>query len=98
MHERFVIAVLVSRTELQVAVQKQLKPGASARDYDALIMRVFRVDDLIGKHLVFGKRRDLVCLYQTNQQQNQHDECFNAQRGNAAFDQRPQQPRAPQRD
>src|SRR6185503_11620909 len=98
MDQRLVIAILVSRTELQVPIQKQLKPGAPAGDDDSLIWRVFRVDDLVRKHLVFGQRSDLIGFHQTNQQQRQNDHRLHSQAENASLDQWPQQPRTPQRN
>ena len=45
------------------------KPSTPARDNDALIRRVFRVDNLVGKHFVFGKRSDFVCFYEGDEQE-----------------------------
>ena len=39
MHERFVVAILVGRAELQMIVEKQLKAALAARDDDPLIGR-----------------------------------------------------------
>ena len=58
MHQRFVIAILVARAELQMRVQEQahivLPPGQD----DVLIRRIAGQDDLVGVDVVLGERVD----------------------------------------
>ena len=54
MHQRFVIAVLVARAELQVRVEEQPQIVLPLRQHDALVARVAREDHLVGVEIVVG--------------------------------------------
>jgi hypothetical protein len=55
MDQRFVVAVLVARTELQVVVQMQAQVILPAGDDDALIGRALGMHDVVGVELRFGQ-------------------------------------------
>ncbi len=60
MDERLVIAVLVARVELQVAVEEEADAGRARRDDDALVGARLAVDHAVGVEAVLGPARDHV--------------------------------------
>ncbi len=54
MHQRLVIAVLVARVELQVAVEEQAHPGVAAGDDDPLVGLRLAVEHVVGVEAVLG--------------------------------------------
>ena len=73
MDERLVIAILVGRRELQVAVQEQLEPGAPASHDDPLIRRGLGEHDRVRVHLVLGPGREVVGHRDADGEPEQHD-------------------------
>src|ERR1039457_2409421 len=58
--QRFVVAVLVARMELQVAIEKEADAGAAGRDDDALVRARGAVDHMVGIEVILGPRRHMV--------------------------------------
>ena len=58
MDERLVVAVLVARMELQVAVEEEADAGAAGRHDDALVRARRAVDHAVGVEAVLGPGRD----------------------------------------
>ena len=62
MDQRFVIAVFVARTELQMAAEEQADVILESRQDDVLIAGVASEDDLVRIDVVFGRDRDALGL------------------------------------
>ena len=99
MHERFVIAVLVDRVELQMAVEMKLKAPPVLSQHDPLIGRRFGVHDRLAQHTLFGQTRQAVGFDDADDQQSDHQTGAAPQTAQATRrQQRPQQIRPPQAD
>src|ERR1700687_2616212 len=97
MDQCLVIAVLVARTELQMAAEKQPDVIFKSGQDNVLIAGIAREDDLIRVDVVFRRNRDAFGLRQTDSQSAQDDEAKESQgthRGKLVCEQES----APQRD
>src|SRR6266481_1670809 len=79
MDERFMVAVFVAGTELQVAVEKETQVVLEAREDEMLIMGVAGKNDLVGVDVVFGRGGDLFRFGKSRAQCAQDGETGNAQ-------------------
>ncbi len=73
MDECFVIAILVARAELQVAVEEEANVVFEAREDEMLVARVAREDDFIGVDVVFGGGGDFFCLGEADAETDQDE-------------------------
>ncbi len=74
MHERLVVAVLVTLGKLQVAVEKQPVAAAAVRHHDALVGRGGGEDHAVLVEMVFGQRGDLLCAHKAGAQRTHHQQ------------------------
>ncbi len=97
MHERFVVAVLVARAELEVSVEKQPEIVPPAGEHDPLVRRRLREDHLVAVEPLFRVSREPVRVDEAGEQRERHRRDPTADRAD-----RPQlvaeQPRRPARD
>src|SRR5579872_3027185 len=68
----FVIAVLIARAELQMAVEKKPKVVFEASEDEMLVTGVARKDDVVGVDVVFSGRGDAASLRHANSQGAYH--------------------------
>src|SRR6267143_2057582 len=79
MDERFMVAVFVAGTELQMAVEKETQVVLEAREDEMLIVRVAGKNDLVGVDVVFSDGGDLFRFGKSRTQCAQDGETGNAQ-------------------
>jgi len=72
MDQRLMVAVLVARRELQVAVEPQAQIVLPARDDDALIGSAFGVDHLVAKDAFLDPAGQRVRCLEARHQEHQH--------------------------
>jgi hypothetical protein len=74
MHERFVVARFVARTELQVAVQVEPQVVVLPRDGDALVGRRAGVNDRLRAGGLLGPRENLFGCGEARGERGKYDE------------------------
>src|SRR4029077_13684022 len=79
MNERFVVAIFVARTELQMAVKKKSQVILEAREHEMLVMRVASKNNFVGVDIVLGRGGNLASLRNSGTQSAQDNETRNAQ-------------------
>ena len=77
-YQGLVVAVLVGGRELEVAVEEELEAAPAPGDYDALVVAVLRVDDLVREDLLLHGQGELPRKHQPHGQQGHHHEAAQA--------------------